>query len=68
MKTKVLYCCKCKRERTHDLVDKQSVLSSSPTAARVMLATLSLGFSEFVNTATVEKKWECRRCGSIRRG
>jgi ribosomal protein L44E len=67
MKTKVCYCRKCRKDTVHELVDKDSVLSGNGLA-RGMLAVASLGFSEVLNTATVTRKYECRKCGEIRNG
>ena len=67
MKTKVCYCYKCRRDTVHELVHRETVLSGTGPA-RGMLAVCSFGFSELVNQATVSRKYQCERCGEIRKG
>ena len=67
MKTRVMYCSNCKKDRAFDLVDKDSVLHDTPKLVRGLFAVCTLGTSEFMNGATVTKKWACRHCGEVRR-
>ena len=67
MKTCVRYCSNCKKDRVFELADKDSVLRDTPKVARGIFAVCTLGISEFMNGATVTKKWVCRNCGEIRR-
>lgn len=65
--TKICYCRKCRKDTVHDLVHKDSALSGAGLA-RGILAVFSCGISEIVNSATVSRKYECRKCGELRNG
>ena len=66
MKTCVKYCRKCREETVHYMVDKDSALSNCGVA-RGMLAVCSLGLSELINASTIEKIWQCQKCGTIKK-
>lgn len=66
MRTCFRYCRKCREETVHYLVDKDSALRNGGVA-RGMLAVCSLGLSEVINSATIEKTWQCQKCGTIKK-
>lgn len=67
MRTKVCTCLNCHSETVHKLVHRETPLSCVGPIRNV-LAVLSVGVSEVINHAYVEKKYQCEKCGKITTG
>lgn len=65
MKSYVMYCDSCKQETKHNIVEKYSAFMDMPIWARVLLAIISLGTTEFLNSSTVKNLYICQKCGAV---